>query len=160
MGLVYLARQQSLPRTVALKVLRSADTATSHDVDRFRREAEAASALAHSGIAKVFEVREWRGDRFIVMEHVEGATLAEVIQQAAAESNGSVLRRAGQRDRLLRIMIQVCDAVAHAHAHGVIHRDLKPQNIMVTNDDDVKVLDFGLAKLEGANHLTQTGDVV
>jgi eukaryotic-like serine/threonine-protein kinase len=136
MGLVYKARDERLGRLVAVKVLPDArlDPASR---SRFFREARAASALNHPNIITIHEIASCDGTEMIVMEYVAGRTLGELL-------------RAGPLSLpdVFSIAVQIADAVAKAHAAGVIHRDLKPGNVMVTPDGLVKVLDFGLAKLQ------------
>jgi serine/threonine protein kinase len=136
MGEVYLARDTRLDRPVALKLLPSSLTSDPDRVRRFEREARAASSLSHPNIITVHEIGEEDGLRFIVTEYVEGRTLRELI-----ESGGLNLPQA------LDTAIQVASALQAAHRVGVVHRDVKPENVMVREDGYVKVLDFGLAKL-------------
>ena len=135
MGVVYRARDQRLRRNVALKVLPAGSLAEPTVRERLMREAQTASSLNHPHIVTVFDIHA-AGDRdFIAMEFVEGRSLDRVIGE-----EGLPL------DRALRFALQLADGLACAHEEGVIHRDLKPQNIMITPADDVKILDFGLAK--------------
>ena len=137
MGVVYRAHDKKLNRDVALKVLPAIRQLDPKQLARFRREAELVAALNHPNIVTVYSVDEADGERFITMELVEGKTLADLIPK-----NGMPL------ERLLRLGIQMAEGLAAAHDRNVIHRDLKPTNIMVTPDERVKVLDFGLAKLQ------------
>lgn len=157
MGTVYRATDTRLGRTVALKLL-PADAASPARRQRFLREAQAASALDHPGIVAVHDVGSHQGSDFIVMEHVRGRTLREVVDSGpvAVEDALSWVR-------------QAAEALAAAHAAGIVHRDLKPQNLMVTADGRLKVLDFGLASVEGveagslettAERLTSSGVVL
>jgi serine/threonine protein kinase len=139
MGEVYLARDERLGRPVALKLLSSSFTADPERVARFRREAHAVSHLNHPNVVTVYEVGEADGQRFIVTEYVEGETLRELLARGPL-----------QPQRALDIAVQVASALASAHEAGVIHRDVKPENVMVRPDGYVKVLDFGLAKLTEA----------
>ena len=135
MGEVWLARDTSLEREVALKVL-SADSMTSADRrERFSREAKAASALNHPNIVTIYEVNSDAGVDFIAMEYVKGTTLGTLMR------NGPLPIAS-----VHRIALQIADAVGRAHRAGIVHRDLKPANIMITDDGLIKVLDFGLAK--------------
>ncbi len=135
MGVVYRARDQRLRRKVALKVLPAGALAEPMIRERLMREAQTTSALNHPHIVTVFDIHS-AGDRdFIAMEFVEGRSLDRVIGEAGLPL-----------DKALRYALQIADGLACAHEHGVIHRDLKPQNIMITPGDDVKILDFGLAK--------------
>src|SRR5262252_1214509 len=136
MGEVYLAEDTQLHRKVALKVL-PADLASNRNrMRRFEQEAHAAAALNHPNIATIHEIGESAGVNFIAMEFIDGATLREKIHREHTE-----LRK------LLRYLQQVAEGLAKAHAAGVVHRDLKPDNVMITRDGYAKILDFGLAKL-------------
>jgi Tol biopolymer transport system component/predicted Ser/Thr protein kinase len=136
MGEVYLAQDTKLDRLDALKIL-PAELASDPDrLQRFIREAKAASALRHPNVATIYEIGESDGVHFIAMEYVEGQTLA-------AEIRGRLLDAA----EVVEIGIQVADALEEAHARGITHRDIKPANIMMTPRGQVKVLDFGLAKV-------------
>src|SRR6187397_1269498 len=149
MGEVYRARDPRLNREVAIKVLPTDRVGDGDRRRRFVQEAHAASALNHPHIITIHEIESANGNDFIVMEHVRGKSLDALIP------------RHGMRlGELLRIAIPVADALAAAHARGIIHRDLKPANVMVGTDGAVKVLDFGLAKLVGAEDGTEReGDI-
>jgi serine/threonine protein kinase len=136
MGEVFLAEDATLKRQVALKVLPPELAASRERLDRFQREAETLAALDHPNIVTIYSVEEANGVHFLTMQLVEGERLSDLIP------------RGGMRlARIFEIAIPLADALAAAHEKGVIHRDLKPGNIMVTKDGRVKVLDFGLAKL-------------
>ena len=135
MGEVYLARETKLNRAVALKILPTQFVADAERVSRFEREARALSALNHPNLITIYEVGELNGTHFIAMEFVEGRTLRTLM-------DGHLKLR-----DILSIVSQVAEALAAAHQSGIIHRDIKPDNIMMRNDGYVKVLDFGLAKL-------------
>jgi len=137
MGEVYLAEDTRSDRKVAVKFISAANGAKGHSQRRFVREARAAAKLGHPNICAFHEVGEAAGHHFIVMQYIEGTTLAERI------SNGARIEPA----EALSIGIQVTSALVAAHSEGVIHRDIKPQNIMLTPSNEVKVLDFGLAKV-------------
>lgn len=136
MGVVYKARDTHLDRTVAIKVLPQDKVSDPFRKQRFVVEAKAASALNHPGIVTIHDIRSDVGIDFIVMEYVGGKTLDQVI---SGKGLGSA--------RALRYGVAIADALAKAHEAGIIHRDLKPSNVMVTDEDRVKILDFGLAKL-------------
>ena len=135
MGEVYRARDSRLEREVALKVLRAEVADDPELLSRFEREAKSLAALAHPNIVTVYSVEEADGVRFLTMELVAGRTLEELIP-----------KRGMRLDRFFAVAVPLADAVATAHARGVLHRDLKPANVMVTEEGRVKVLDFGLAK--------------
>ena len=139
MGEVWLAEDTRLKRKVALKLLPAELTADAERVRRFEQEAQAASALNHPNIITVYDIGECEAGRFIVMELVGGHTLRAVI----AEDNSV--------ETLLTLGAQMAKALSAAHAAGITHRDIKPDNIMVRDDGYVKVLDFGLARLLPAN---------
>jgi serine/threonine protein kinase/tetratricopeptide (TPR) repeat protein len=139
-GTVYKATDTKLGRTVVLKVLPAELTAKEANLKRFDREARLASSLDHPNICTIFDLDEANGLHFIAMQHVEGKNVRQLV-------NGRPL----ELDSALRIAIQVTDALAAAHARGIIHRDIKSGNVMVTDAGQVKVLDFGLAKLLDEN---------
>jgi class 3 adenylate cyclase/tetratricopeptide (TPR) repeat protein len=154
MGIAYKAWDPKLERTVVLKTIRFdvlSDLLTEFsDVkERFFREARAAGKLNHPNIVTVYDVAEEDDVWFIVMEYLEGETLGEILSRE---------RVLGVR-RVMRIIKQVCSALEYAHSHGVIHRDIKPSNIMAMEGDQIKVMDFGIAKLS-ASTMTSTGSLM
>src|ERR1043166_4202244 len=136
MGEVYLAEDTQLHRNVALKVLPAEVGANQDRMRRFKQEATAAAALNHPNIAHIYEIGESNGLHFIAMEHIDGETLREKIHRERTE-----LRK------LLKYLQQVAEGLGKAHSAGIVHRDLKLDNIMITRDGHAKILDFGLAKL-------------
>ena len=150
MGVVYKARQVSLNRIVAVKMIRYGEAASAEEMARFRTEAEASAKLRHPGIVKVHAVGELQGQPFFAMELIEGPTLAQVVL------NGPLAAR-----RAASYLEQIARAVAHAHQQGILHRDLKPANVLLDAADHIHVTEFGLAKLvHDAGSLTQTGQMM
>ena len=145
MGEVWLAEDTRLDRKVALKLLPAEFTQDADRVRRFMQEAKAASALNHPNIITVYDIGESEAGRFIVMELVSGRTLSKIIAEGnLTAEDAEVARREGT---LLALGSQLARALSAAHAAGITHRDIKPDNIMVRDDGYVKVLDFGLARL-------------
>src|SRR5262245_44770027 len=134
MGRVYKARQRSLDRVVALKTI-IAELATPALIERFRKEAQAAGQLNHPGIVPVYAIDEHAGQHFFTMAFVEGRSLEHRLKQGPLDNRMAAL-----------VVQRVAEAVQHAHVNGVVHRDLKPGNVLLGHDGSVKVTDFGLAR--------------
>ena len=150
MGVVYLAHDPRLDRHVAIKLLPPDLTRDETAKQRFLQEAQATSALDHPNICTIFEINETPdGQLYLVMAHYEGETLKERIDRGPLDLSDAI-----------DIATQVGQGLAKAHAAGIVHRDIKPANLMVTKDGTIKILDFGLAKLTGAEGVTQTATTV
>src|SRR5207248_6745395 len=145
-GEVYKAVDTRLGRSVVIKVLPPDLTVKEANLKRFEREARLASSLDHPNICTIFDMDETQGLHFIAMQYVEGKNVRQLC-------NGRPL----ELESALRIGIQVADALAAAHARGIIHRDVKSGNVMVTDAGQVKILDFGLAKLLDEQEASSTG---
>jgi serine/threonine protein kinase/dienelactone hydrolase len=145
MGMVYKARDTHLDRSVAIKVLPPEAVADADRKRRFVQEARAASALNHPNIITIYDISQSEGVDFIAMEYLSGRTLAQLIPEKGFQTGD-----------VLKYSIQIADALSRAHSAGIVHRDLKPSNIMVSEDDHVKILDFGLAKLAYREPTTDT----
>ena len=150
MGIVYRARQVSLGRTVAVKMILAGQLAGDEDVKRFHAEAEAAAQLDHPAIVSIYEVGEHSGRHYFSMQYVGGTDLARKTREAPLAPEEAV-----------GLLVQVVDAIAYAHDQGVLHRDLKPSNVLIDASGQPLVTDFGLAKrIDAASDLTSTGQIV
>jgi beta-lactam-binding protein with PASTA domain len=147
---VYLAHDRLLDRDVAVKVLATAYASDPTNVERFRREAQSAAALNHPHIVAVYDWGEEDGTSYIVMEYVPGQTLRDIIESYAPIAPMEAAR----------LTAEIADALSFAHAHGVVHRDVKPGNVLVTPQGEVKVTDFGIARADSGEPLTKTGAVL
>lgn len=150
MANVYLAYDTILDRNVAVKILRGDLASDDKFVRRFKREAISASSLTHPNIVEMYDVGEDNGNNFIVMEYIDGKTLKNLIKKRGALTLPEVID----------IMLQLTSAIACAHESYIIHRDIKPQNVMILDDGRVKITDFGIAIASNAADLTQTNSVM
>jgi len=150
MALVYRAHDILLNRNVAIKVLRSQFVHDEEFIRRFRREAQSAASLSHPNVVSIYDVGQEDEIHYIVMEYIEGKNLNEIIKERAPL----------QVDESVRIASQICDALDHAHQNQIIHRDIKPHNILIGRNGRVKVTDFGIARAVTSTTITQTGSVV
>jgi beta-lactam-binding protein with PASTA domain/predicted Ser/Thr protein kinase len=146
---VYLAHDQHLAREVALKILHRRFARDEQFVERFRREASSAASLQHPNVVNVYDRGEHDGTYYIAMEHLEGRTLKDLAAQEAPLA----------QERAIDLGIQILQAAGFAHKRGVVHRDFKPQNVIVDARDEVKVTDFGIARA-GASDITETGSIL
>jgi eukaryotic-like serine/threonine-protein kinase len=150
MSSVYRARDRTLDRTVALKVLALQYTDDADHIERFSREARTVASLSHPNIVTLIDRGEHEGRRFIVFEYVEGDNLKRRIQKAGP----------APVDEALRLVIQVARGLSYAHAQGLVHRDVKPQNVLLNGHGQAKVTDFGIARATDVQGVTQTGTVL
>ena len=150
MANVYLAEDTILNRKVAIKVLRGDLSSDEKFIRRFQREALSVSNLSHPNIVEVYDVGEEDGQHYIVMEHIEGKTLKQLLKKRDVLTLSEVID----------IMTQLTDGISHAHESYIIHRDIKPQNIMILDDGKIKITDFGIAMALNATQLTQTNSVM
>lgn len=150
MALVYKAQDLLLNRYVAVKVLRQQFVNDEEFIRRFRREAQSAASLSHPNVVSIYDVGEEDEVHYIVMEYIEGQNLNEIIKERAPLPV----------DEAVRIAAQICDALDHAHHNQIIHRDIKPHNILIGRNGRVKVTDFGIARAVTSATITQTGSVL
>jgi tetratricopeptide (TPR) repeat protein/predicted Ser/Thr protein kinase len=149
MGAVFRARDTQLDRTVALKILTPTDLPGDEIKERFLREARAGAQLNHPGIVTIYEVGEDEGQHYIAMEYVQGRTLRQLLQEARPSPQ-----------EVIDIIVATGRALGAAHKQGIIHRDIKTDNVMVAEGGEVKVMDFGLAKMVDASVLTKEGEIM
>lgn len=149
MGEVYLADDTKLDRQVALKFLSFHLSQDQTSRARFTREAKAAAKLDHPNIVPVYEVGEFQGRPFFAMAHIEGQSLREVIKLGKLTVSGAI-----------DYCMQICEGLNEAHSAGIVHRDIKPGNIIIDTKNKLRILDFGLATLSGEEKLTKTGSTL
>ena len=146
---VYLAQDELLGRQVAVKVLHHHFAEDHEFVERFRREASSAAGLSHPNIVAIFDRGEWNGTYYIAMEYVSGRSLKSIVREVGAVDPAAAID----------IVVQVLQAAGFAHRHGVIHRDLKPHNVLLDEEGRARVTDFGIARA-GASDMTLTGSIM
>jgi serine/threonine-protein kinase len=150
MGVVYQARQKSLDRPVAVKMILASHLASPEQVERFRTEAKAAARACHPNIVGIHEIGELHGQHYFVMDYIEGQNLAELLQGGPMELEAAA-----------SCVAKIARAVHHLHQHGIVHRDLKPSNVLMDRNGEPHLTDFGLAKtLLGDSHMTHAGAIV
>lgn len=147
MGAVYLAQDQRLNERVALKIMHGMALLDPSSSDRLRREASAARRISHPNVVKIFDVGDDQGHLYLSMEYVDGQSLKELI----------VRHNSLPIERVRSYVSEICQGLAAAHGEGVIHRDLKPANVIITSDQRVKIIDFGLARIANFEGMTATG---
>jgi serine/threonine-protein kinase len=146
---VYMAEDQQLGRRVALKVLHRRFAEDEQFVERFRREASSAAGLSHPNVVAIFDRGEWDGTYYISMELVEGRTLKDIVREKGP----------APPEAAVDLTLQILRAARYAHKHGVVHRDIKPHNVLIDQDGRVRVTDFGIARA-GSSDITETGSVM
>ncbi len=149
MGVVYKAEDTKLKREVAIKFLPRHIAATIEERERFKIEAQAAAALNHPNIATIYNIEEVDDEMYIVMEYIEGRELREIVQSEKPSLQSAI-----------DYATQIAEGLNAAHKKGVVHRDIKSSNVMITDEGQVKIMDFGLAKVAGGQHLTKSGMTV
>jgi len=150
MGIIYKAHDNTLDEIVALKILNDYLCSDPSAVERFKREARAAKKLSHPYIVRIHDLYETGSKRFISMEYIEGTDLKRLLSERTHFSE----------EQLIYYFLQIADAMSYAHKLNVIHRDIKPANVMITTDNNVKVTDFGIAKILKADEATKSGTAV
>jgi len=149
MGVVYLAEDTKLKRKVAIKFLPHHISSNNEDRQRFEIEAQAAAALNHPNIAHIYAIEETEDEMFIVMEYIDGRELKNKIEASPIPS-----------EEVIKTALQIAEGLEAAHKRGVVHRDIKSSNIMITEDGKVKIMDFGLAKIKGGTEITKIGATI
>lgn len=149
MNRVYLARDLNNQQQVVLKFPNDDLIGDIAVFERYKRETEIGSRLQHPHIQQLLNNDEERSEHYLVVEYIQGRTLREVLEEYGGKPMPT--------DEAIRITLQICDALSYAHKHGVFHRDIKPENIMMLENGDIKIIDFGIALLEGARRVTWRG---
>ncbi|QDU40938.1 Serine/threonine-protein kinase PknB [Maioricimonas rarisocia] len=150
MGIIYKARQRSLNRIVAVKVIGDAEFSDESAIDRFQSEAQAAARLKHRNIVAIHEIGEQKGVHYFSMDYVPGGSLANLLAEGPLAPAVAA-----------RYILKICDAIAYAHQHGIVHRDIKPSNVLIDAESQPLVSDFGLAREIGEmSELTRTGEIL
>ncbi|MCA9062886.1 MAG: serine/threonine protein kinase, partial [Planctomycetaceae bacterium] len=149
MGVVYRARQVSLNRTVAVKLILAGQLATPDSIERFQLEARAAAHLDHPGIVPVYKVGEYQGQHFISMKLIDGDNLDRQLRRHSLDRSMSPAELRSRQTAIAGLVSRIARAVQYAHDHGVLHRDIKPHNILIDREGNPHLTDFGLAKLTG-----------
>src|SRR5579872_2672995 len=154
MGVVYLARDQKLQRMVVLKFIATRLSEDPDRIARFKEEGKALSALNHPNIETIYDIEECDGEAFLVLEYLPGGTLSTVLGALKRDQHNLPF------DRAIQYGIDIAEGLEYAHRHGVIHRDIKTSNLMLTEGGAIKITDFGLAKLADGIQVTATGTTV
>jgi eukaryotic-like serine/threonine-protein kinase len=154
MGVVYKAHDTKLDRDVALKFLPASLVSSPEEIERFEREAKAISALNHTNIATIYDIDQSEDKKFLVLEYIAGGTLKSRLKKLKSEDKELAI------SDVIDYGIQIAEGLAHAHRHQIVHRDIKSDNVMLTEEGKVKITDFGLAKLRGDTQLTKTGSTI
>jgi serine/threonine-protein kinase len=149
MNRVYLARDVQNQQEVVLKIPNDDILGNVAVFERYKREAEIGNRINHPNVQRLCNTDEKRSQEYLVVEYIKGRTLRVVLEECAPQLLPT--------EEALRIIMQICDALAYCHEHGVFHRDIKPENIMIEEDGNVKIIDFGIALLEGARRVTWRG---
>ena len=160
MGIVYKAEDTKLKRQVAIKFLPKHIAANAEERQRFEIEAQAAAALNQSNIAHIYAIEETDDEIFIVMEFIDGIELKEKINPPMSPLSTVATKSGLQIDEAINIANQIAEGLGAAHKKGIVHRDIKSSNIMITNDNKVKIMDFGLAKIKGGVQVTKIGTTI
>ena len=165
MGVVYKARDTKLDRDVALKFLPDQTSMTPESRDRFLQEARSVARLNHPNISQIYSIEEDDyGNQFIVMEFIEGLDLREILKNGLQfpdeKTSDEAVDQKSKSEKIMSYAVQIARGLKAAHKKGIIHRDIKPANVLVTKDGELKILDFGLAKISGVDQLTKAGSTL